>query len=243
MPSSSSPTEALIPLFQGVRQALLAQPFALSPFLPIFHGVTISEGSDTPKSTVQGSDLELAALLTFFRDAFPRPNVSSPGLWHYVAHPPMIDLTMITIHGRLARALSQPQNLRNLCQLRFIVVVIILHQLGHAVATRFHKGTLSIKDDAFPYHISCHAPPVIRFPEQGFSVEEALFGGIVGVVFDDELDGLPPMFFRSDFTRISHLFLHCRNGLTYRLGMQSLCLALLGHRLNWYQIQLIWKRG
>ena len=223
--SSSSPLiEPLIPLFRSVQQALLTQSPTLIAFLPIFRDLTVSESehSVTPKpSAVQasGSDIELSTLLSFFRDEFPQPSVSSPGLWHASPKCSMRDLTTMAIHGRLAAALSQPQKPHNLCQLRFIVIVIILHQLAHAVTVRFHMGTLSVEDDTFPYHISCRAPPVERFPEQGFTVEEALFGGIVGVVFEDELDSSPPLFFRSDFTKISHLFLHCRNGMTYRLGM------------------------
>jgi len=138
----------------------------------------------------------------------------------------MRDLTTMEIHGRLAAALSKPQKPRNLSQLRFIVIVIILHQLAHAVTVRFHMGTQSAEDDTFPYYVSWRIPPFVRLPEQGFTVEEALFGGIVGVVFEDELDGSPPLFFCSDFTKISHLFLHCRNGMTYRLGVQSSLLII-----------------
>ncbi|OBZ70634.1 hypothetical protein A0H81_09197 [Grifola frondosa] len=48
-------------------------------------------------------------------------------------------------------------------------------------------------------------------------MEEVLFGGIIGVVFEDEVDGKPPMLVESDFTKISYLFLHCRDGSTYKL--------------------------
>ena len=222
MSSSSSLINPLVSLFQGVRQALLlTQPPTLTAFLPIFHGLTVSEYfvADKPHPlAIQDPDLELSTLLAFFRDEFPQPSLSSPGLWAAAPKGPMRDLTTIAIHGRLAAALSQPQSPRNLCQLRFLVIVIILHQLGHAIATRFQKGTISMEDNAFPFYVSCRAPPVMRFPEQGFLVEEALFGGIVGVVFEDELDSLLPPFFQSDFTKISHLFLHCRDGRTYRLG-------------------------
>ena len=234
--SSSSPLiEPLIPLFQGVRQALLDQSPTLTAFLSMFRGQTVSMDPNTHRphtSTVQGLDLELSALLAFFRDLFPQPSVSSPGLWHSVPQVSMMDPTTIPIHGRLAAALSQPQDPRNLCHLRFIVVVIIFHQLAHAVASHFQKGTLSLEDHAYPYYLSCRAPPVTRFPEHGFSVEDDLFGGIVGVMFEDELCGSPPMFFESDFTRISFLFLHCHNGLTYRLGTQYLVWHNRDCRLN-----------
>ena len=222
MSSSSSLINSLTPLFQGVQQAIPTQPHVLTAFLPVFRDLTLSEYSVTPKPlslTAEASDVELSTLLAFFRDEFPTPSVSSPGLWHGGPQCSMRDLTTMEIHGRLAAALSQPQKPHNLCQLQFIIIVIILHQLAHAVTVRFHMGTLSIEVDTFPYHISCRAPPVERFPEQGFMVEEALFGGIVGVVFEDELDSSPPLFFRSDFTKISHLFLHCRNEMTYLLGM------------------------
>lgn len=107
-----------------------------------------------------------------------------------------------------------------------------LHCYHSSISSRtlehLHIRTASI-DDPFPYYVtvSCGAPPVVRFPEHGFSIEEALFGEIVGVVFDDEIKSAPPLFFQSDFTKISRLFLHCRDGMTYRLGIWSLCLGSL----------------
>jgi len=236
--SSPSLIKPLIPLFHGLQKELLTQPAAFTAFLPMFRCETVSEDPDIRRQA-QGSDLEISTLLTFFRDAFPRPSVSSPGLWHSVPGISMIDPTMIEIHGRLAIALSQDQSPRNISLLRFIVVVIILHQLAHAVASRFQKATRSMEHSVFPYYLSCRAPPVMRFPEHGFSVEEDLFGGMVGVVFENELDGLPPMFFRSDFTKIAHLFLHCRDGLTYRLDSTDLEEKMKVGRLTPFDVSVL----
>jgi hypothetical protein len=223
MSSSLLLVEHLKPIFSAVRGALLTQPTALAVFLPIFRGETIPADSNSyePRSyTAHESDGDLSTLLSFFRDEFPQPTFSSLGLWQGAPKAPMLDPTTMAIHGRLAMALSQPQSPRNVCLLRFIVVVIILHQLAHAISCRFPMtDMLCLEHNSFPYYFSGRFPPLVRFPEQGFSVEEGLFGGMVGVVFENEVDGSPPMFFQSDFTRISHLFLHCRDGSTYRLSM------------------------
>ncbi|THH20950.1 hypothetical protein EW146_g503 [Bondarzewia mesenterica] len=217
---SSTSMDHLNFLFHAVQQVLIKHPTVLSAFLPIFWGEIESEHYD-PRgphpSTISSSDSDLTTLLSFFQYSLPRPSISSAGLWQGCSEPPMKDLTTIAIHGRLAAALRLPQSDENFCLLQFIIIVIILHQLAHAVAARFQGWTLSLKSSVFPYHVSCRGLPVIQFPEHGFSVEEGLFGGIIGIIFQDEVDASPPMFFYSDFTRISYLFLHCRDGSTYRL--------------------------
>jgi hypothetical protein len=58
----------------------------------------------------------------------------------------------------------------------------------------------------------------LRFPEAGFQAEQALFGGTIGVVFEDEIDGERQAFFMIKYDRISHFFLQGADGKTYRLG-------------------------
>lgn len=128
---------------------------------------------------------------------------------------------MLEIHGRLAAALVSPQSDSNVSRLRFVIIVIILHYLGHAVVNRFQGYTdpLPVEIDQFPYHKCTYLRHNRDVPEPGFFVEEALFGGIIGIVFrEDAPREYPPRFLHSDLTRISYLFLHCRDGSTYRLG-------------------------
>lgn len=70
----------------------------------------------------------------------------------------------------------------------------------------------------FPYCVSC----TTLFVEHGISVEEGLFGGIIGIVFQEKDDdgGAPPLFFELNFTRISYLFVCCHDELTHQLGKQ-----------------------
>jgi len=47
--------------------------------------------------------------------------------------------------------------------------------------------------------------------------EQAFFGGIVGVVFQDEIEGERPPFFEIRYDRILYFFLLCADGTAYRL--------------------------
>jgi hypothetical protein len=58
----------------------------------------------------------------------------------------------------------------------------------------------------------------LRLPEAGYMAEQAFFGGIVGVVFRDEIEGERPLFFEIRYDRILYFFLQCADGRAYRLG-------------------------
>lgn len=58
-----------------------------------------------------------------------------------------------------------------------------------------------------------------KYREPGFFVEEGIFGGIIGVVFQDEREtGVSPRVLEADYTNIDYLFVHKADGNTYRLG-------------------------
>ncbi|CAL1698055.1 unnamed protein product [Somion occarium] len=166
--------------------------------------------------------MEVAMLRRYFTREFPRPRIS-----HCTAHwdrgsPSMSHSrdNVIRLHTRVAEALChcQASNQDN-PTLRFLIVVIILHGLGHTVGCRFFSILEADEHLEFPYWHSKTLITERSFPEYGFLVEEALFGGIIGIVFreEDSEDGEPPPPIHADFNAIDYLFMHCRDGLTYRL--------------------------
>lgn len=57
----------------------------------------------------------------------------------------------------------------------------------------------------------------LRSPEAGFQAELLLFGGTIGVVFEDEIDKERPPFFEINYDKISYLVLQC--GMERRSGL------------------------
>ncbi|CAL1710477.1 unnamed protein product [Somion occarium] len=205
------------PIFNGVQESLLATPSLLSVFVPLSRDENPQSSNSAP-----ASELDISRISSYIQHIFPNPSVSGMGKWCYDCNTPMKDPTTMEIHGRTVAALSEPQTDDNRALLRFIVVVQILHQLGHAICHHFNDLTTVIKLlPTFPVYVSNNFTKPYSHMEHGFWIEEALFGGIVGVMFDEHLDWLPPAFLSSDFTHISFLFLWCRDGRTYKLDVKE----------------------
>jgi hypothetical protein len=146
----------------------------------------------------------------------------------------------IIIHGRIAEALAkdsiknQSKNSHQLLQ--FLVIVNIVHEFAHIARSFIHKNeldTMEVKDHPYAIELG-NSLFALRFTEGGFQAEKELFGGTVGIVFEDEIDGERPPFFNIEYDKISHFFLLCADGKAYCLGEH--------HSLHWVWIfKTTWK--
>jgi hypothetical protein len=59
----------------------------------------------------------------------------------------------------------------------------------------------------------------LELPEAGYMAEKAFFGGIVGVVFQNEIEEERLPFFEIRYDKILYFFLQCANGIVYHLRM------------------------
>ncbi|KAK7688483.1 hypothetical protein QCA50_008021 [Cerrena zonata] len=219
-------------LFKDTRHALLNTPNVL----PALHFLTTEECLSLDSAPhipheIPPSDNRLEDLSKFIKTSFPAYDVSPQGSWCSYDFPlPRIEPDFsLDIHGRLVSALNSPQTVRNYSRLQFLVIVVIIHRLGHLIATNFNGDydgqSKTIRE--FPFH-GCrfkHEPgdKSKTVSEPGFLAEEALFGGIIGVVFKEErANGYPPRLLQADFTLISHLVLHCRDGSTYQIPPEEI---------------------
>ncbi|CAL1698004.1 unnamed protein product [Somion occarium] len=229
-------------LFQSVRNALVDNSAYLAPFLPIARGQRPLETMKPSDAFDPTKETEIEALCSFIRNEFPNPHISSLGRWCHKATTAMPDPSILEIHGRLAAAFEQPQTQENNTYLQFIVLTIILHALGHAIHNRF----VGVKTNAsaiseWPYHLAAEARPGVRqYREQGFAVEEGLFGGILGVVFQNEEEvrgrqglggprGTVPKILEADWSKIDHLFIQRRDGSVYRIDPSTVEQRLRPH--------------
>ncbi len=169
---------------------------------------------------------EKARLLLFLRSSsYPDVKVCSRRYVATAFDVTNADAGTILIHGRIARALEDaPRSVG----VAFVVVVNMVHELAHAVRAYFHGGSPSqacLEDESrvpFYAEVGYEGPPGGRvlswFPEAGFSLEKKVFGGVVGVVFEGENEGVRPGFFECDYERIAYFFLITGDGGVYRLG-------------------------
>ncbi|CAL1698046.1 unnamed protein product [Somion occarium] len=246
MPSTLSQAliDTLQPLFSGLRLALEQNPTYLSAFLPLLHPEDISGHYDPTRDLGHFSEADMHSLLTRLRKIFPAVDVSTLCKWRDGKEVYKFDVPdFFELHGRLASALSMRQTDNNRHHLHFIIIVILLHFLGHAVLGHVQRDYpyINICDD-FPYHDCLSRSLRKAIPEPGYLVEEALFGGIIGIVFREERDeGRPPRFLQSDLTRIDYLFLHHRNGSTYELDPADLRDRITNWRLTPFDISSLRK--
>jgi len=139
-----------------------------------------------------------------------------------------IDHFSIVIHGRIAEALAMevqqldnsPTHRRHQELLRFLITVNIIHDFAHIARSFFNGIHLAAHtDEGYPYAREySNTDYFLRLPEAGYMAEQAFFGGIVGVVFQDEIEGERPPFFEIRYDRILYFFLQCADGRAYRLG-------------------------
>lgn len=218
----------LEPLFDHVRLAFLQDPVAHERLVPILCSKEASMVK-TVSSFPLWSDFSLndtavlQRLCSFIENSFPEPCISAlqhiPSFSGYVSR--YINHFSITIHGRIAEALAmevaQKRLDKSVQMLHFLIIVNIIHDLAHILRSFFHGVHLQTQNLAeYPYAIELSN--TISFPEAGFMAEQAFFGGIIGVVFEDEIDEQRPPFFQIKFDKISHFFLQCADGKAYRLS-------------------------
>lgn len=215
----------LEPLFEDVRWELLRNSMACEHFLPVVSGRAKSAVNPLPDLDLSNNIIS-QKLRSFISNTFPEPRISA---LKHIPYPHGLvgeyrDRFSITIHGRIAEALAmeavQDRSDKSRDMLRFLVIVNIVHDLAHIVRSVFHEThfrTVNIYD--YPYTIEIGTDQLVStFPEAGFTAEQEVFGGVIGVVFEDENDGDRPPFFEIQYDRISHFFLQCADGTTYRLG-------------------------
>lgn len=186
------------------------EPLVLDPHIPF----TPSSGTPTDEES-----LTLSKFLRFPVIEISSPDVDAPLIASSNAEP-----RILTIHGRIANALtkestsnSNPKS-HSSTALQFFATVVLVHELAHATRNHFGVDTEShLVTDKPPYYIDNES--LRMFPEAGFQVEMALFGGIIGVVFqDEEVWAEPSSVADVDFDHIDHFFLLCRDEKAYRLG-------------------------
>jgi len=222
----------LQPFFGKVREALLHNPMAGESLVPIIRceATTTSDPIREPLRPLtylaRSDAVIIEQLRSFINDLFPEPRLSA------LNHIPPYDGTVgkyferfsIIIHGRIAEAVAkqsvQNQSKKSRHLLRFLLIVIIVHEFAHIARSFFHEielMTIPVEDNPYAVELGNSLFP-LRFQEAGFQAEQAYFGGIVGVVFEDEIDGERPTFFTIEYDKISHFFLQGTDGKAYRLG-------------------------
>lgn len=215
-------------LFRDTRRAIMKDSGVISAlhFLTTEESVSTNAVPHIPPE-IPPSDNRLDALNEHIKKYFPVHDVSSQGTW--CSPDSMLPAVVerdepLLIHGRIVAALNSPQTERNYRRLVFLVTVIIIHHLGHSIVAAFnpdHHGLCEDIDD-FPYH-ACHFARErndrsILIPDPGFIAEEAIFGGIIGVVFKEEREGgYPPRLLHADFSHIAHFIIRCRDNRTYQI--------------------------
>lgn len=185
--------------------------------------LTLLLREDCPPWITPPSDIELGKLVETVKSAianeFPSLKVTSMETYCHHGQPIKPE---IHIHGRMVEAMeAETTSDQSRLLLKFMAFMIIVHHIGHAsvhVAYNINPATKTTPD--FPYsHCYWTSNREKSILEPGFSLEEAFLGGIVGAVFKEEQDGSPPYFLDEDLAQIDYLFIHYRDGSTYRLGM------------------------
>ncbi|KAI0047017.1 hypothetical protein FA95DRAFT_1606470 [Auriscalpium vulgare] len=204
-------------LIHDIRKALLNDPKDIAAYVSIFCGETAYSPAQLPDVSL--TDPELAPLCPSFSVAPPLGSWCPPSARTYIDQPVPAgpDPAAINVRGRLIATAYRHSSGKHITYSRFIVHVVILHQFAHAVASRFQRSATSVETAEFPYHHSTVADPDLPRHEHGFSVEESIFGGVIGVGFGNDRDGQPAKFFETDLTSIEYLVLYCRDGGVYKL--------------------------
>ncbi|KAJ7278982.1 hypothetical protein C8J57DRAFT_1305186 [Mycena rebaudengoi] len=216
-----SPAPLLINLAQLTRDALLKDERMLGELLraPVVVDSFSGQVVDFKFcSEVDGKFMSLEHIHTKFH--------RSVGWDHHSSTPPTIseylqndvatgdrDIQKIAVHHNINSAFFSTggQDL-----LKFLGLAIILHGLGHGFRALFASELL-------PYHAYCattHANPprgiffserhrfsALTLSEPGFAAEIGIFGGVIGAVFEDEVDGVLPPFFDLDYRKLKFLCL------------------------------------
>lgn len=238
----------LAKFFETVRTALLKlDPSGLHGFLmlvptntQIYRSMLSAVKSSTASSSFGPQPHEVyetmakrGLLESFLKGTFPRPRVFDPRLF-----PDSSTKTTSEIHREFIfvnkhlmsvfkktdseKAKSSPKDLEQDTFKTFITLVVILHNLGHALSSHYSGPGITAHVASFPYHIKTRSDDdrkssMVFFPEPGFLVEQAFFGGIIGVAWEHDFDqsARRPQLWTN---QIKSLSMHCRGGSTYALG-------------------------
>ncbi|CAL1698048.1 unnamed protein product [Somion occarium] len=221
-------------LGQTVREYFLQDPSHAAIFVPILLGEALEDYNfhNLLNISTSNSAQELEHIKGTIEQNFPSLRVSSNDKACGDCEPCMEDRSCIELHGRIVGALTATQDIDTLINLRFILVVIIIHSLGHVFAA---GNPMPLQKDTFPFYHCNYLLLDKDIAEPGFFAEEGIFGGIIGIVFKNEENGLPGPFLESDLTKIDYLFLYDRTGAAYRLDTRELANQLNSKRFGRFE--------
>lgn len=165
----------------------------------------------------EATQTESCAISAFFSDQFPE--LSTPSHLDDIEHP--IPNT-IPISRRIAEALLKTDTVHSTAAVKFLVIVNLVHELGHSMHAHFHDRTQTVHFQSSRLTFYEDVGDQRIYPEAGFLLEETLFGGVVCLVFKNETDPQQLLFSAPDFTQIDRFFLIRRNGAAYRIGAYEL---------------------
>ncbi|CAL1698044.1 unnamed protein product [Somion occarium] len=220
-----------------IQEYFLENPSRAAIFVPILLGEAEENYNLDNLQSISSPEYahELGAIRGFIEQNFPSLTVSSPDKTCGHCKPCMEDKSHIELHGRLMDALAATRDTETLTNLSFVLVVIIIHSLAHA----FTGGNpMPMSKDGFPFYKSHYLLLNKSIAEPGFFAEEGIFGGIIGIVFKDQENGMPPKFLEADFTRIAYLFILDRTGAAYRLDTGELAEQLRRNRFGRFKNSL-----
>ncbi|CAL1698059.1 unnamed protein product [Somion occarium] len=229
--SRTNSDQTLDRLSQAVRGYFLANPSHAAIFVPILRGEALENYDFDNLHSISYSKYarELGDIKSFIEHNFPSPTVSPLDKTCGHCKACMVEKSNIELHGRLVAALSATRDMDTIINLRFILAVIIIHCLAHTFAV---GNPMPVRIDDYPFY-KCNYLFLARdIAEPGFFAEEGIFGGIIGIVFKDQENGMPPRFLEADFTKIAYLFLLDRTGAAYRLNTGELREQLKSHRFG-----------
>ncbi|KAJ6555179.1 hypothetical protein DFH09DRAFT_1280539, partial [Mycena vulgaris] len=165
----------------------------------------------------------------YIRISFPSLKIT-PERYIATSHDPATgnyDFTAITVHYSINSAFTSASDPDDL--LDFLGFAIIIHGLGHAF--RALGASEMIPGYAHPpmhhghFFSERRVFSALAFPEAGFAAEIGIFGGVIGAVFDDEVNGALPPFLDLDYRKIKFLCLSRQEGpefITYRINPSSI---------------------
>lgn len=213
---SSPTTQKMQDLLQRLKNSILADARVLATF-EHFAAVPDRISKTTwalPESVVTRTPLHPpASVSAYFEDHFPSSNVS-PERYVATSDDDINPASGLLIHHAIHTAFSERST--DLL-LQFLVVVIMVHDIGHTLRGSFWGFPTEVEArEEFPYYRETSTSGWF-YRETGLDVEIALFGGILGAVFEDEPDDVFP-FFELDFNRIAHFCLTSPGQLTYKIG-------------------------
>ncbi|KAJ7187747.1 hypothetical protein C8R46DRAFT_141 [Mycena filopes] len=157
------------------------------------------------------------SLSSYFRDSF---NSLTTTPERFVATAEDYLKRDLLIHHAIHAALAR--NSEDLL-LQFLVVVAVIHNLGHTIRNSvwaYPSRTTTMEE--YPFFCETPTEGVTR-AESGFDAEIAVFGGVLGVVFENERpsDATFP-FFELDYNRIAYFCLTTPNHVTYKIDAPTI---------------------